>query len=557
MHERVAGGMTWMVVAVTATKITTFVAQAILGWYLLPEHFALYATATTISGFMMICRDMGVREILIQTGRARYAELSGPCFWLAFAYNMGMAILMAAVAYPLAVYVFHDIELARMLWVMCVALPIGTLTSILQAKLRLEMRFAAFGGQIIVSSVIRQVSMVLLAVWGYGPMALAIPVVVAAVSESVGTYVVSRDWPWMRAPRFELWRGLVSRAKWFMLGSVAVVSLDFGPYLVLSPALGASHPQVGIYFFAFQLTAQIGVLLSFNSLQVLLPALVAMQHEPERMRQASLRALRSLMLVGSIASLGLASIIAPLEDLIWRGRWAESVEAVIIMGFFFPWRVTSGLCSSLLMAQNRTKAYAVLTMLEGVGLVVVTGLAVSLQPSQEAFAWWSNLAAACAGTPFAAFFDGVARWVAPSAGTSSWWIGASGLSIWTGLWLLVSRLTVTYLVFRPTGAPTKDVMMAVFPSWLLAILAGAAGFAADEFSGIGPIVARLVGGNNPSSAIAVTAANLARILVAGGACSLCFALFTRLLIPEQLRETISALPARVRPLVNMVLRLKP
>lgn len=508
----VAGGMTWMIVGTIAAKVLTFGAQIVLGWKLDESDFALYAVATAIAGFMMVCRDVGIRELLIQRGREEYEASAGAGFWLAFYYNLLIAVLMCGVAMPLAIYMGHPV-LGWMLAVMGISLPMGAVSAVLYARLRLELRFREFSRQMLIGNIARQGSSIGLALGGIGAMALAIPVFIGTLAEMISAYKVTGDKVWKRPHNVRQWPALLGRAKWLMFGSLATFALDYGFYLSAAPILGADSRVIGLFFFAYQVTAQIGVLLAVNSAQVLLPALVLMRSNPGRLAGAALRALKALMILGSFACMGLASIMSPLEHLIWRGNWADAVAPVVVLGVFFPWRISSGLCSAVLMATDRFKRYAYLTAVEAVALMIAAALAAWLHPT------------------------------------------ATGMALWLGGTIFVVRMAINIFVFRGMGVSMGALLMATVPAWLIAVGAGLMGFFADRWVPLEPMIRGAVPAPVPAWLIE-TIVSLARTFLAGSVCVALFGLTMRLLLPGQLIDAAMALPVRVRRLAMRAMLLK-
>ncbi len=504
LGAKVGGGMSWMLLATGVTKLSTFFAQAVLGWILIQKDFGLFAIATTVAGFVMVCRDAGMRELLTQRAHESYDDLAGPAHWFALSYNLLAAAVLVGISYPLSVHVYEDPRLVQMLWIMALAIPLSTPAGILMAKLRADLRFGTVSWIAGSSALFRQIATVALALWGFGELSLAIPVALAALYDTVVCWIVTRDRFYARPAQPRRWPALFKEAKWLMFGSLGNFALDFGPYLLMGVFI--SSAVVGSYFFAYQITAQIGVLLSYNLQLVLFPALTRLNKEPERQRAAMLRALRALMLVGSISSLGLAAVIIPMEDLIWRGRWAPESLVVIVFGVFFPWRITYGLCAAMLMARGRFQAYAWMTAIEGVGLIVFSTVASAITPDPVLIA------------------------------------------LATGIWLLIARLGSTLWLVRQVGATASESLRSLMPAWLFAILAGLLGLAADRFI-LAPYMEPLP--PEPTR----TMLNVARILLAGSVCALTFLALTRFRLKDQLRETVAAFPGPIRTLGFRILRL--
>lgn len=530
LGQAVGGGMSWMVAATVGTRVVSFLAQIMLGWWLLPKDFALYATATSVAGFIMVCRDMATGHLLVQRGREAYHTCDGAAFWIAFTYNVSVAIVGTLAAFPLATHVYHNEELAWMLIVMVWALPISAVGNNLIARLRLDLRFRTFSGILAVSGMFRQLCMIVLAYLGFGAMSFAIPVLLNALFDAAALWYVTRQSPWKRPFQFDQWRGLIRQAVWLMVNSLANFAMDFGPYLLLIPILFVtlnSESQAtditGFYFFAYQITAQIGVVLAYNATLVLMPALQRMKDDPQRQRDAAMRALRTLMLAASFCSLGLASIMRPLEHLLWRGKFEPSVAAILIFGAFYPWRVTFGLCTSILMAQGAFRRLAVLSAFECVGLMAATTAAGIWAPTVTGVAWY------------------------------------------TGIWVCFSRLVSTWYVFHKMGGRWTQTMGAMIPAWLVALAAFGTAMWIDgrlQINGLissSPAVSRLVAkaaGEAHSAIWIERLADAAQVLVTGGMCAAVFALLASLLLADDLRDILRVAPARIRGPLSKLLRLR-
>ncbi len=526
MGRIVGTGMTLMVIATVANKAMTMLAQWVLGAKLSPEDFAVFAYATAIAGFTMVCREAGVRELLVQRGENHYEDLAGPGFWFALTWNIVVSVIMAAVALPLS-HLLKQPLLAPMLWVIAAALPIGTVSGILQTSMRVHLKFRDFANNALLGSFARQGSTVLLALRGFGAMSLAWPVLVGTLGETLGAYFRTGDALWKRPAQPHRWRGIFRDTKWLMFASVANFAVDWGPFLLLGGITALSHAQSGIllhlahaftltdreagfFYFAFMITAQVGVLLSFNLALVLTPALARLNDEPERLANGVLRSLRTLMLAGSIGSLGLACVIDPLQHLLWPpikgeliGKWHPAVPAVIILGVFFPWRITFGVSSSMLQAQGRFRLYAILTAIEGGGLTLFTILGAFISPTATTMAWWA------------------------------------------GGWLFVSRLILTVWVMRSVRVGVVDVLLCTFPAWITALIAAAAGMACSHFI---PFT-RIIGPTHPRII------DIVSVLVSGSVCVLVFALICRTMLRRHLEEVLAVTPARIRPIASRLMLL--
>lgn len=512
LGARVGHGMAWMVVATIANKLLTSIAQIVLGWKLEPEDFSIYAVATGVAGFVAVCKEAGMRELLVQRGHERFDALSGPAFWLAFWYNIAVAAVIGIIAYPLAQYL-NKPQFALVVFVLGVAMPVGTVGGILGSKFRNDLNFALASKIGVGVNLARQTSSIGLAVAGFGAMALALPAVIAAAYETVVSTRASKVKLWKRPARTQEWPGLLRDSRWLMFASLSNFAVDWGPFVLLMPLGLLTATENGQFYFGYSITAQVGVMLGVSVLLVLTPALTRMANDPVRMRQAVLRSMRTLMLVAGIASLGLSACMPALESLLWHGKWQASVWATVILGIFFPWRITFGLTAAILLAQGRFKLYSWLTLLEGAGLTI----------------------SCCV----AALIHGTATSVA---------IGA-------GLWLFVSRAAICMWVCKQLQLPRRRLAVAMGSSWIIAIIAGGAGWTMDHFLPIRATLPAYIPFG--SDAVKFMIADAVRVGVAGTVTSLLFLMLARMFLHEALKDVVQVSPPRVRRIMGIICGVRP
>lgn len=526
MGATVGAGMAWMVGVTVFNKLLTFIAQIVLGWKLTPNDYDVYATATAVAGIVFICREAGMREVLARLSRTAHDDVFGSAFWLAFSYNIIMAGVVCALALPLAQRLGGG-SYAPMLWLVAASIVLGTAGELLFNKLRVELRFKDYGTNLAWLNFIRQSAVVGFAVGGFGALALGWAAVVSAVVQGVMGIAATKDNVFARKAEPARWPMLMKDSRWFMLGAMASNVLDWGPFAILRPLLTISATVSGLFAFAFTITAQIGVLLSWTVTIVLVPALARFAHDKERLAQAALRALSAIMLVATGVSMGLGVVITPLEELLWHGKWKESVGAIMVLGLLYPFRVTYGLTAAMLMAEGRAKAYAMVTLFEGLGLTI-----------------------ACA----------VGALVKEDATT---------IAIFAGLWLLVSRVGVMIWKFSSLGVPALrgvrgalTVMQTTMKPWIIGLVATLLAEIVRRASTPG---AWLTGGSSDTwlqhavahlpEKLRHTAEHGALVLITGAVFSLVFVVLARVAMPDTLRDLAGSMPARLRPVVRRVLFL--
>ncbi len=487
--DRAVGSLAWMMANTAATRVVSFLAQIVLGWLLSEHDFGIYALAISISAVTTLLRDGGVRQLLI-TRQTDYQSLLGPVFWMAMAFNAGTGLLLA-IAAPFAAKAYGEPSLVQLLLIIAVCMPLGTPGVILTTRLQIDLRFRSIATIQAACSLIRYVGAAAFAWWGFGPLSFVLPLPIIAIVEWLGALMLNRERLWRRSPHVGEWGGLFGQAKWVLIGSFAVALLNLGSNLVIG--LFDTTETVGVYFFAFQIIIQIAVVLSANANQVLFAALARIAAEPERKRRAVIRSLRQIMLLSVPMCVGLAVTFGPLEEIVWRGRWAAAAAAVTALGAFYAFAVLPGVALAAQQARGDYRGSAVGILLLGL----------------------ASLAAAAAGA-----------WLSDSA---------TGIAVWVGSVGAIASLGYVAYALAPTGISLADILGATVPIWVIGIASGALAIGAGWGIGHVHAVIRLV----LISAVFVAA----------------FGLLTRMTMPSTLLESLALVPARLRGMAGRFLLL--
>lgn len=514
----VGAGMTWVMLATLVSKIGAFLPFIYVPKFMQPNEYGLAMLAASVAAMITWVRDGGVRDLLIQRGDDEYRRIGGAAFWLATGFNLFGFLLLCGVAAAIPLVAqgnagvlstiiqyfgggeggtpeqWTNPALPRLLVVWGIWLPVQTLSSLLIARLQMLLRFGHTSTISTASSLLRSVLTVYLAWMGYGPISMVLPMLTSAVLEGVWAFVLLRDRIWRGGPKFGTWLGILDSTKWLMFGVLATNAFDWAG--VLASGFKVDSTVLGKYTFARNIPMQIYIILSFNLRLVLFPAMSKLKDDPARLRDATLRAMRVQMLLAAPMCVGLGLVCEPLIQSIWPGKseWNQAAVAATILSVFFAFRTTFGLTTSVLIAAGKFRAWALLTLLEGIGL--------------GAAAWYG------------ASLHELARWI---AGT-------------VGLYLMVSRLLMISYTARVVGLPVRQAILAVLPPWLWAVVVATgttvlAKWATDRLPPLGDLVA-------------LTA--LFAVLFLYG---------TRLLMPFRLNEFVQVLPGRLRSTARAVLHL--
>lgn len=505
MGRAVAHGSAWLVISSVATRAASFLAQILLGWLLFKNDFGIYALAMSVSSLAAVLRDGGVRQLLVQRHRD-YPRLIGPVFWMAGAFNAATGLIIALLA-PILAAAYHEPRVGWLMLVIAVSQPLGTPGAILTTRLQIDLRFREIGRIAVVSALVRYVGAVLLAWLGFGALSFVLPLPVLAVIEGAMAWAYTRERPWRLAPRLAEWWPMFRDTRWVIAGTFGIAGLNLGSNMVISFFVPLT--VVGVYFFAFQIVMQIGMLLSANVYQVLTAAFARIVHDPERERAAAERALRQVMLVAAPMCLGLAATFYPVEMLIWKGKWADAADAVQVIGLLYPINIAASVVLAVIQARGRFRLWGL--SLVGMALATLGGAA---------------LGAAIHGS-------------------------AAGAALYSGLANAVTALLVAILGFSGLGLRPRHILGDIGPAWLIAIAAGAAAMSVDLY-----VLTSLQPPATPAGPSLILLSLIRAAIVSGVFCA-AFAFLSRVLIPGHLKEALLVAPARLRPLAAGILWLGP
>lgn len=524
--KKVLRGSFWMFATTIATRIGSFAAQIFLAYWLTKNDFGLSGVALGLSGIAAFLRDGGVRQILLKH-HSDHARLLGPCFWMALGFNITLALVLTAMAWPSAA-IYNEPRLAWMLIIIGWSIPLGTPGGILTTKLLADMRYRENAQIMTLSAMTRYVSSVAFAYAGFGPFSFVFPNILCALVENILAIRTCKDRPWRSPPGFSMWWDLFSRSKWALLAIIGISGMNQGP----SAAIGLAAPfeVVGIYTFTFLIVIQVASLLSTNINQVLVPVFTRLAEDKERKRAAVLRTLRQVSLIATFVSLGLAATYRPFEAGIWGNKWVATVLPVQIIGASYAISVL--LCISLAVQQARGQFRA-----WGVGLVL---LAIGTMGSAYLGALYGShdlRQAIFLASVSPSYWSLVAERVAWSA---------VYIAIATAIFGVAGGLLHLIVALKPLGVGRREVVFNAVRVWSLGLVAGAATIWIDDalalpFRSAFQPLSRFI---SPGAAQSIS--ELALFVVIGIVFCILYALLIRIFFAGALVEGVQMIPTRFR-----------
>ncbi len=159
----------------------TMASTVILARLLLPEDYGLVAMVTSITGFVLIFKDLGLNQAVIQKEEINQADVS-KVFWLNFLVSLGLAGIIAALA-PVLVWFYEEPRLFELTFSFCIVAVFAGLSAQHSALLNRQMMFKKLARITVVANFLGIATGILMAYLDFGYWSLvAINVVTALVT---------------------------------------------------------------------------------------------------------------------------------------------------------------------------------------------------------------------------------------------------------------------------------------------------------------------------------------------------------------------------------------
>ncbi|MCO5151337.1 MULTISPECIES: lipopolysaccharide biosynthesis protein [unclassified Shinella] len=309
----------WSVLSKTSTFGLKFVTVPILARLLSPEEFGAVAVALALVQFLAMIGGAGLASALILEPRED-EETIHSVFWA----NLAFAFLMAAGLFfwaePLAGWL-GAADAAPLLRLMSLLVPLQLAGDVAYALVARRMQFSQDALWSMVSESLAAIAAVVLALAGFGVVALVVQLFVAGVIRLAGLFFVSRY-----LPRLTFRLGEVTRLARFSLGLMGSEIANFvtfqSPMVVISRFLGLA--EAGAYSAANRFSSIPNQVVLSAVMGVLFPAFSAMMHDRERRSQALMLSMQVTTLLLAPMMFGLWALAEPAMLLLFGPQWAAA-----------------------------------------------------------------------------------------------------------------------------------------------------------------------------------------------------------------------------------------
>lgn len=347
-----AKGFAFMMAQSLATRIIGFAGQIALAWLLMPEHFGLIALANTVATFANLLQLIGVKEILVARQR-KFHLWANPAFWITAVTGLAtMAFMMIAAPIAAWFYGAQGTDLVGIMLILSLSLPLHALGVVPEAQVQSRLQFRFMAGVAATYATLVTLLTVALAALGFGAYSFVIPRVIAAAVR-LAMLLRAADLPLRLSPQRGRWKYLISQSSIIFATSVLLTLTQIGDQITLGRLL--SEKEVGFYFFAYSISLQTILMISFNLESVLFATLARLSSEPSRQLAAYLRASRVLAAIVVPLCLIQAAASEAAVFAVFGSKWQGSILAMQVLSVGMLFFGAYCPANAMLQAQKRFK----------------------------------------------------------------------------------------------------------------------------------------------------------------------------------------------------------
>lgn len=349
LGTKVRRGLAWSTGSNLILRIANLLVGAIMARLIAPSEFGVFAVALTVWLLLGALAEFGLGADLIR--REDFERHIPTVATLGVLLSTGLASIMALAARPIAVS-FGSGDATRVIQVMAISLMLVGFSVVPAALLQRALRQGAVMAIEAIGLVVSTGVLVVLALEGMGPMALALSKIVSQLLIIALQYAAVR-----RTPRFGWDREVVGEAVVFgaPLAGANLVSWAVMGVGNLVVARMTSPVELGLYALAFNVASWPMAVAGQSVRVIALPAFSRLGSARERAR-ALVIVSGPMWAISLIMALGLMFMAPEIVTVLYGQRWHGAAVVVMWLAAYGAVRVVFDLLATYLVAANQTRA---------------------------------------------------------------------------------------------------------------------------------------------------------------------------------------------------------
>lgn len=340
------------VVQTVVGKAAAAGSQFALAWFLLPEQIGIATFAISVNLMLTFLNPLIMSDVLLAR-RDRLREDAAPAFWTLIGSGLLSTAFLLAMIPPVLAWK-SDPRLAVLLGILSVRPLLLAFQIVPYTLLRDSLRFGDITRVNVIVPIFSLAVAVAVASLGGGSLAVVLPSLLVVGLTSYLFATRARPMPSLRptlAGAGPLFREYATLSTGQYAHSISL----FVDYIALG--LLATQNETGLYFLAFNLSAQINGVFAYNVSVALQPVFAHLNRDPAAQRRSFLK---NTAVIGAATAplVALQGIIAvPFMHLVLPERWWPAAPLLMVLAAGQIFYFGMGCSTALLKAQGRFHAY--------------------------------------------------------------------------------------------------------------------------------------------------------------------------------------------------------
>lgn len=350
-----------MMAASLGVKLSSLLAQVVMGYYLAPEVFGIYAASLGLAAYLSWMQNASSLQYLL---KQQIDSSVREVYFIAVLFNVLSGVGLLVIAFSQ-----EGREVAFITSCLAIVQLAGISQLFIKAEYTKESAYGAYAIYELVASFLRSGTLILGAIFISNAYVFGMSALIVVLFELCLALFMARGKELLFVmPRWNELKTDISQIKWLLLGGVGSVATMQGVYL----AVGHSQSTVdlGYFFFAYQLVAVFSLLIGEASRKVIMPHVASMSADGQK-SEFVLRTVRLMISVMVPISIFTGFFIDDFVNVVWQGKWAQANLMMTLLGLSFYAPVIVLLCYSGMEASGFWKKRNVYQLLDGLSLVLV------------------------------------------------------------------------------------------------------------------------------------------------------------------------------------------
>jgi len=320
----------WMYGRMLVTNVINLGVMAILARQLAPADFGLVALAQVLLRFLAVVGSSGVGEYVIYDNAPGREERTHAAFWVGMSMAL-VVVVLGLLATPFLIKFYTDPGLDKLLLLMIIRYPLQQFSTVPDALIKKTLDYQKLVIRDTILEILTSLGSVAMALTGFGVYSLVIPGLIAAPLRALIVMWMGHWYPSFPL-RIKLWKKIFKYSVNVIGANLATTISAEGDTLIIGKTLGST--QLGLYNLAWQSANLVSRTVTGVIGKLAMPAFSAVSDDPERLRTAYKKVIRTLGFVSFPLLIGLF-VIADLFILtIYGPQWKESILPLQILIVF-------------------------------------------------------------------------------------------------------------------------------------------------------------------------------------------------------------------------------